>query len=369
MELLARNVNSVWPVAVRTLRDGGHLRDSRCGRVIEYYQPVMSVYENPKERVLFDPLRDANPFFHVFEGLWILAGLDDVEWPSQFNKRLASYSDDGVTFHGAYGKRLRKTSVGDQLLYAVRQLDDNPDDRRVVLTLWEAEKDLGRPSKDIPCNTHLYVKVREEHLIVTVCNRSNDIIWGLYGANAVQWSMIQEYIAAHLRLPVGPLTTLSDSFHAYTENDTWKLFMNGGVTICDPYEAGLVAPWPLIDDPRCFDAEVQRFIKDPLDRLGPMFPNRPPCRNSFIWKVAQPLYKAWVAHRENKHGYETLQKDTTDETRKIDWIAAALAWLERREAHDHRTIPAAHRARQARRDWTGGRATQVRGQLAKKRGR
>jgi hypothetical protein len=47
---------------------------SRAGDVLVAPHPVMSVTSIPTERVLFDPARDANPFFHLFESLWMLAG-------------------------------------------------------------------------------------------------------------------------------------------------------------------------------------------------------------------------------------------------------------------------------------------------------
>jgi hypothetical protein len=103
----ARNVNSAFVQGIELIRQYGVARKSRYGDVLEIPEPVTTVYEKPLERVLFDPIRDANPFFHLFESLWILAGRDDVEWLVQFNKRMAEFSDNGETFHGAYGKRLR----------------------------------------------------------------------------------------------------------------------------------------------------------------------------------------------------------------------------------------------------------------------
>jgi hypothetical protein len=363
--ILARNVNSAWPQGVRLLKYGGHRRQSRNGAVVEYPSPVTTTYECPWERALFDPARDANPFFHLFEGLWILAGRNDVEWPAQFAGRLREYSDDGKTFHGAYGHRLRRSRIGDQLAQAERLLKDDPDTRRVVLSLWDAEKDLSHDGKDVPCNTQLYVKAYRGRLRMTVCNRSNDIVWGLYGANAVQWSMVQEYLAEKAGLKCGTLTTLSDSFHAYESNEVWKFYMSGQAepSIACPYEAGLVAAYPLMDAPKTFDAELERFLNDPLDELADMFPDRAPYRNSFFWVVAQPMYRAWKAHKDTKTGLQTLEEgsDATQTGRAIDWIEAARAWLSRREGHAERTKKPAVGARPARRSGARRLASQVRG--------
>ena len=95
----------------------------------------------------------------------------------------------------------------------------DPDSRRAVLQIWDAEADLGVPSKDIACNTQAMFKVRGGQLNMLVSNRSNDIVWGCYGANAVQFSMLLEYMAARIGVAPGTYRQVSDSFHAY--HDTW----------------------------------------------------------------------------------------------------------------------------------------------------
>ena len=92
-------------------------------------------------------------------------------------------------------------------------------DRRAVLEMWDAEGELrmANSCKDHPCNTHIYFNVRDNILDMTVCNRSNDMIWGALGANAVHMSILQEYIASHIGARVGIYTQFSNNLHAYTE--------------------------------------------------------------------------------------------------------------------------------------------------------
>src|SRR4051812_37796218 len=71
------NVNQAWPLAVRLLQSEGVPRESRYGPVLEHPEPVTTVYRKPWQRVLFDEVRDANPFFHFFESLWMLGGRND----------------------------------------------------------------------------------------------------------------------------------------------------------------------------------------------------------------------------------------------------------------------------------------------------
>lgn len=154
-----RNVHHALPLALHELKQEGIDRESRNGPVRVFKTPVTTVYQNPTERVLFWAERDANPFFHFFESLWMLAGQNDVPFLAYFVKRMVTYSDYGKTFHGAYGHRWRqhfKDKDGnkiDQLAIVIKALKENPDDRRCVVQMWDSSVDLGKQGKDFPCNT------------------------------------------------------------------------------------------------------------------------------------------------------------------------------------------------------------------------
>ena len=74
MQIITGNPNTALQDGLWLLKTSGILNDSRNGRVVQAPGPVASVYRNPLERVVFSPLRDANPFFHLYEALWMLAG-------------------------------------------------------------------------------------------------------------------------------------------------------------------------------------------------------------------------------------------------------------------------------------------------------
>ena len=73
-----RNVHCALPRALQELERVGQARESRNGPVIVFPDPVTTVYAKPCERVMFWSERDANPAFHLYEALWMLAGRDDV---------------------------------------------------------------------------------------------------------------------------------------------------------------------------------------------------------------------------------------------------------------------------------------------------
>jgi hypothetical protein len=322
----ARNVNDAWPQA-KALLNGYHLvRPSRAGEVWECPEAVTTLYRHPRERVLFDPRRDANPFFHLFEALWMLDGRNDVAFVASVLPRMQEFSDDGITYHGAYGYRWRVHFGRDQLMDIKDMLMGNHDDRRAVLTMWDPRTDLNNPScKDLPCNDVVFFKVREGRLNMTVCCRSNDICWGCYGANCVHMSMLQEFMAAQIGVPVGVYWQVSDSWHAYTER--WAKF--GGLDSChtgsDYYQVGhKVSPFQLVRNPDAFTGDLANWLSEGRgsqtvgDFLNPFFP-----------LVASPL---WRAHEAYKQGDLEAAIIYAHSCAAEDWRLAAVQWLERRKA-------------------------------------
>lgn len=296
--LRASNVNDAWQLGCDLLNEEGKIRPSRYGEVIEHPEPVCTVYEYPDERFLFDQNRDCNPFFHLMEGLWMLAGRRDVAWISQFNSRMKTFSDNGLVFHGAYGYRWRNHfrdyagDIHDQIQHVVELLKKDPDTRRAVIQMWDPAADLGNPEAklDIPCNTAIYFKMRDGYLHMTVTNRSNDIVWGCYGANAVHMSMLHEVVAAKTGLELGTYRQISDSFHAYTNIWEEKRWKKPGYHP-DPYELDEVHPFPMVDVSSEWDDDLDRFFEttDENAFVNPFFP-----------KVAVPVYRSWIAYKAHR---------------------------------------------------------------------
>lgn len=170
---------------------------------------------------MFDHNRNANPVFHLMEALWMMAGRNDLAFVKQFNQQMAAYSDNGITLRGAYGYRWRKHFGYDQVQQAVEILTRDPNSRQVVLSMWDAYQDLGAATVDTPCNLQVLLRIVNGMLVMTTTNRSNDLIWGLLGANAVHLSILHEYIAIRLGVPMGPWYHMSNNLHVYQHH--WPL--------------------------------------------------------------------------------------------------------------------------------------------------
>jgi hypothetical protein len=313
-----RNVNRAYRTGAMLLRHHGVTRDSRAGRVLELDAPCSTVYERPTECVLFDEERDANPFFHLFEALWMLGGRNDVAFPAQFNARMLTYSDDGTTQHGAYGYRWRR-HWDDQLATVIRLLRADPLTRRAVLQMWDPAADLTRNGVDVPCNTAAYFSTRNGVLDLLVSCRSNDMVWGAYGANVVHFSLLQQYVAAMVGVPVGTYTQVSFNFHAYVD-----VFQKHGLDqhlavpdVMCPYEARMILTHALVTEPQSFDDELQQFLTSPGAPTA--------YRNTFLRDVAAPLYQTWRAYKAKTNPRLPLTTDLG-----VDWAYAAHLWLRRR---------------------------------------
>lgn len=209
--------SSLYPILVWELNKSGEIVESRNGTTREFLNFKTTILE-PQKRFVAGYKRGQNPFFLIAEAIWIFTGRDDVKSLKIFNNKIADYSDDGYSFHGAYGCRLR--SYGDkrldQIAEIVKMIEKNSSDRRIVASIWDSNLDLNKDSKDIPCNDMLMFKVRNGKLHTTIQNRSNDLHWGLT-TNLFQFSFLSEIIAKICDLQIGSQIHNSQSLHVYTD--------------------------------------------------------------------------------------------------------------------------------------------------------
>jgi len=179
---------------------------------------------------------------------------------------------------------------------------------------------------------------------MTVCNRSNDMILGMLGANVVHFSFLQEYLACCIGVQVGVYNQFSNNLHVYTNNfkpDKWvdkdrnmhspelveyakskeDQTVNGGVLPCS---------FPLVTHPEVFDREcaefVERHSKDAL--AGPY-------REPFLAYVAQPMMIAFHHYKRKDFG---AAMSSIHQVQSEDWKHAGTVWLEKRKRnHERRT--------------------------------
>lgn len=124
-----------------------------------------------KQCVINLPARKLGYRFMCAEAAWIMSGDNRVSSISPFSSSIASFSDDGIRFFGAYGPR-----VIDQLSYVLKALIEDPDTRQAVMTIWRPNPPK---SKDIPCTVSVQWMIREGRLDCFMNMRSSDAWLGV----------------------------------------------------------------------------------------------------------------------------------------------------------------------------------------------
>jgi hypothetical protein len=213
--------------------------------------------------------------------------------------------------------------------------------------MWNVEDDLLKidATKDVCCNTCVYFSIREDrppvhvddfergnawkYLDMTVCNRSNDLVLGCFGANAVHFSFLQEYMAACIGVQVGVYNQFTNNLHVYTNNWQPKEWLNnwmygsGG----DYYKYKSSYPTytavPLVKDPATFDKEVVDFVEAFRDGTTHSYVFSEP----FLNEVAAPACRAFQSYKARHFECALRHAESIEAT---DWRKDCYEWLKRR---------------------------------------
>lgn len=362
--LVAEDVNEAYFRGLKMIMIAGELKSTRNGEAYVHPGTLVTHYKNPSHRMLFAPGRDANPFFHVLEAIWMLSGSNKVAFPAYYVPSMMNFSDDGVTFNGAYGYRWRHAFGVDQLDSIVRALKENPSSRRVVLQMWDSKLDLIKGmegSKDVCCNLLVKYHIHQGKLNASVLCRSNDMVLGGYGANAVHFSFLQEYLVDCLRLngvevSMGWYEQVSMDAHIYEGLYPPKLWAGVksdlsqvALEFDNPYKelftispvlfqnqsGHRLAQIPLVKPIMVFDLECQEIVATEGDASKLDFHS---LKSPYLKYVAVPLMVAYNMFRKKevkealafiKEAHKLLQ-DLNGTSARFDVFDSCEQWLERR---------------------------------------
>ncbi len=121
-----------------------------------------------------------------------------------------------------YGQRLRTHFGVDQIDAMIEKLVADQDRRSAAAVLWDPRVDNA--GRSAPCVNHLWARIREGKVYLTVVIRSNDM-YSAWPENAFALRRLQEIIRSEVArrsgatLALGVLVTLSESAHVYS--DCW----------------------------------------------------------------------------------------------------------------------------------------------------
>lgn len=310
----ADNFPDAYHETLWKLRVCGKMEHSRNGPVLSIQEPFVLTVDKPWERVVSCPIRNANPFFHVMETVWMFAGQRNCGWLKQFNSRIEEYANNSV-IHGAYGYRWFSL-WGDQVQRVIWQLRDDPMTRQAVIQMWDPQSDYLPHWKDRPCNTEIFFRNVNGTLEATVVNRSNDVIWGMFGANCVHMSYLHELVARASGLPQGKYHVMTNNLHFYPNlypnaKDIWDNFVEHSIY---PAKA-----FPVISLP-------DSYLKVRHECMGFVSGFHNQLTLPWLTKVAKPMHDCYLASTPGARiAHASLIEDEA-------WRVAALQWLERRYA-------------------------------------
>lgn len=311
VEINGSTVGECYRDALFKMRVHGRDEDTRGGRVLTIEEPVVLTLREPYSRVLRDPARNANPFFHVMEVVWMMAGASNVNWISQFNMRMGEFANEG-RINGAYGQRWRNC---EQIRKTIDKLE-NRTTRQAVISMWNPVYDNIVGLNDYPCNTHIYFRVIKGQLNMTVCNRSNDLIWGMLGANVVHMTYLHELISCATGIPMGKYQVMTNNLHIYERH--WPLLDTASSVNVFDEDYGLGPPLLDGDNGETYEdfrEECAEFmLSDSQKRWN----------SKWLQNVAEPLKLAYQ-NRNHAPGHLTMCQDPA-------WRKASWEWLSRKSA-------------------------------------
>lgn len=170
---------------------------------IDMNHPIVSLRE-----------RNVSYSFLFAEAWWILSGRNDVEFIEQYAPSIGRFSDNEISFTGAYGPKFIS-----QVDYAVHCLIKDPDSRQSIINIWTPNPPL---SKDIPCTISLQFLIRQNKIHCVANMRSSDA-WIGFIYDIFNFSCISTYIAILLKnqypnIKLGTLLLNCGSQHIYENN-------------------------------------------------------------------------------------------------------------------------------------------------------
>jgi len=320
------NIRDALPQAIYYLFDYGKKEITRMGEALVAPEPVCIRYLNPKQHVLVNPNRDANPFFHLMEAMWMLAGRNDGAFLDYYVKDFSKmFGEDGI-IPDAYGYRWRYGLQYDQLHEIANQLWNESNSRQAVLQMWGAGRDDLRVGYIKPCNLVATFRIQNNRLNMTVFNRSNDLIWGCCGANAVHFPILQEYLAGRIDVEMGEYWQISTNLHLYAKHyEMAEEILRTSLVDSSNYESTV----PLIANPKTFDEELLKLMsfidamhKDELRTYADLNTTNP--------FLSRTVLRMAIAHYRHKQGGKIDAIDIVETVEAEDWRRAGKEWLERR---------------------------------------
>jgi len=174
-------------------------------------------------------------------------------------------------------------------------------------------------------------------LDMTVTNRSNDLIWGLLGANFVHFSILMEYMAARLGAEVGLYHHFTNNLHCYESNwkpdewlkdEGWGYSSHGLSFNGRSFPENIRTDTPLVKNPEAFECELPLLVGHFAGPDRKSTPLEEMLGEPFLGQVAGRMFNAFDGH---KSGNKSWAMKAAEGIAADDWRIACTEWLKRRQ--------------------------------------
>lgn len=190
--------------------------------ILKYGHHCETHYDDTQKEILnlISVITHEDPYnFHIPD--FLPCSREQIE--NYIPKVTTDYKEEGTTY--TYGSRMRSWFGKDQVKEAIAKLARELNSRAVVIDLWDSARDLTIGGS--PCINHIWLRVREGKLYMSVTIRSNDM-FEAYPENAFGLRALQELIRKELveelkkkgkekNIKLGSLVINSQSAHIYDD--------------------------------------------------------------------------------------------------------------------------------------------------------
>ena len=199
------SITEVFYNGIEVLLHEGQKWQTIKGKVRELMPALINI-RHAGNKLLVVPERHSNIAASIAEFLWTMAGREDIAFMERYLPRCKNFSEDGVTWKGAYGPRIFSYEGINQLQKLLERMKRNRYTREGIIELYNPMLDSATEanSPGTPCTNVLQFSITKQNkLDLYVTMRSNDIVWGFTGPNYFLLSSMQEIIAYWLNAEVG----------------------------------------------------------------------------------------------------------------------------------------------------------------------
>ena len=211
----AKNIDEAWTQWINMIvnNENENLEEmySRDGNVIGEIINAITVIEDPTRCIMKNDIRKMPIRYAIGEMLWYLSANNNLSEIQKYTSAWDRMSDDNITVNSNYGWCIKYKYNFDQWEFVKSELQKNPNSRRAVIHIKEAN---NKESKDVNCTCYIQFLIRNNKLIMHTHMRSNDL-WMGFPYDIFQFTCMQILMSMQLGLELGEYVHITDSLHLY----------------------------------------------------------------------------------------------------------------------------------------------------------